>query len=53
MIFVIMYMTVLFVQLKSPFQYYHPDKMAKQLAMKLNIHKTHCTTYKAGFCCNG
>ena len=29
MIYVIMHMTVLFIQLTSPFQYYHPDKNGK------------------------
>ena len=29
MIYVIMQMTVLFMQLTSPFQYYHPDKNGK------------------------
>ena len=29
MIYVIMHMTVLFIQLKRPFQYYHPNKNGK------------------------
>ena len=54
MIYVIMHMTVLFIQLTSPFQYYHPDKNGKTTGNEAEyLEKTHCATYKTVFCCNG
>ena len=49
-----MHMTVLFIQLASPFQYYHPDKNGKTTGNEAEYsEKTHCVTYKTVFCCNG
>ena len=54
MIYVIMHMTVLFIQQTSPFQYYHPDKNGKTTGNEAEYsEKTHCAIYKTVFCCDG
>ena len=53
MIYVIMHMTVLFIQQTSPFQYYHPNKNGKATGNEAEYsEKTHCAIYKTVFCCH-
>ena len=49
MVYVIMHMTVLFIQLTSPFQYYQPDKNGKTTGNEAEYSEKHIVLYTKQF----
>ena len=49
MIYVIKHLTVLFIQLTSPFQYYHPDKNGKTTGNEAEYLKKHIALHTKQF----